>query len=313
MRHSPFQRRLLWFVPALGLTLMVLAMPFMLATPFTPQVTALSGDTPRDPPMADWRFSASERFYARQLYRLYVHDAASRLNVPELSGMSDNAFASMIVAKLLIEDATIYADRQPIGLLRQLATLPPTAANRELRKWSEDAFYQGEISWGPANLAYPNAEAGLLWWESNAPELRHRVSDVRTAYYSIERSRSQSLAIWNGETDILWELQTGQGAVELLALSILRSADRARQYYRASGQPVHPLSAYSVAMGLQAYTATNDKLYRLENWTSKGFYYEWIDVMDNTARLLGMDLGIPDDYLPYTMEERELLDRLPPG
>lgn len=260
-------------------------------------------------------FSDAERLYARLLYRLYVIDATSRLNEPSLTGLSDHAFSAMIVAKILTEDATVYADQQPVGLQRELATIPPAFARRAFREWTEGTLYQGEISWGLANMTLPNALGSMGWWEENCRRLGHDLADVRTAYYSVRawNPLEKWLLGWNEESSVIWEMQTGQGAVEILALSILHSASRARAYYERHGQPSHQVSAYAIALGIEAYGEEDTTLYRLSDWTSRGYYHDWVETVDDAAALLGLEINPPDDYLPYTDEEREILDRLPPG
>ena len=283
-----------------------LATPLLPASLADPQVTPLSNQAEQSLNGSDGGFWLAEQFYGRELYRLYLHDAAARLNIPQLTGMSDDAFACLIAAKILTEKATIYSDEQPIGLLRQYATIPPALVSHPDRLWLEDALYQGEISWGPGNIAYPNASASLRWWQRYAALYGDRVTDVHTGFYAAGRAEQQ-------EAELEWEMQTGQGTVEILALETLHSAYRARRYYALNGHPDHPLSAYTVAMGIEGYRLPAETLYDLRNWTSKGYYYDWVRMMENTSHLLGLRLTIPDDYLPFTPEEQALLDRLPRG
>jgi hypothetical protein len=138
---------------------------------------------------------------------------------------------------------------------------------------------------------------------------------VRTSYYAVEQWNwfAKLLLGRNEESVLIWEMQTGQGAVEILALAILRSADRARHYYAAMGQTEAVLSAYIIAMGVQAYSDSSDTLYLQKNWTSKGFYHDWVEVIDDAVEVFGLHLSTPDDYLPYTPDERRSLNTLPPG
>ena len=303
-------KRAILAVLLIGLNAVTLVTPLLPASPLHPQVTPFD-----DPAEAGGGFMPSEQFYGRELYRLYLHDTATRLNIPQLTGMSDDAFACLIAAKILTEEATVYSDQQPIGLVRQYATIPPALAGHSLRLWMEDALYDGEISWGPGNIAYPNAVAGLRWWRTHAALYGHRLSDVHTGYYAAGRGDplSASLLGQTQETGLLWEMQTGQGAVEILALETLHSAYRARRYYALHGHPDHPLSAYTIAMGIEGYRLPAETLYELRSWTSKGYYYDWVRMMDNTSRLLGLRLSVPADYLPFTPQEQALLDTLPRG
>ncbi|MEJ5312589.1 MAG: RHS repeat-associated core domain-containing protein, partial [Anaerolineae bacterium] len=267
--------------------------------------------------------SETEKFYIRLLYNWYIESTAERLNVHSLTNMSNDAFATMIAAKILVEDATIYADQQPAGVLREIATMPVTILRPWLRDLLEREIFGGEISWGPANIPLPLAIQSLEWWEQHYSEFGLDFEDVSTYYYDArERGWLLRWLFGNEENQLTFELQTGEGTVNQMALAILRTSWRIKEYYQrrhlASGgcEPIPDLSTYMIAMGIINYHYPDDFIFELGNWKSKGFPWDWVEAMDGTADALDLHLTRGDqmtsyDYLPYTIEEKEKLDTLP--
>jgi RHS repeat-associated protein len=260
--------------------------------------------------------SESEKFYIRLLYRRHIKDAASRLNARSLTNLSDDAFAAMIAAKMLMEDATVYADQQPDGTMRQISTLPFT----EFRDWSRDLAEQhifgGEISWGPANIPLQLATQNLEWWEQNYSSFDFDFQDLPTYYYDA-RNRNW-LGRWmfgSEQRQLAFELQTNKGAVNQMALAILRSSHRAKAYWDRQVCPPPPrdLSAYVIAMGVIHFRENDATLYDLNNWRSKGSQWNWTEAIDDAGNVLGLNLAVPRDYIPYAQEEKQKLDTLDEG
>ncbi|RLC74431.1 MAG: hypothetical protein DRJ03_31960 [Chloroflexi bacterium] len=293
--------------------------------------------------------SESEKFYIRLLYKLYLKDAAARLNVRSLTNLSDNAFVAMIAARILVEDATVFADRRRKGIERTYSDFITSYLPQPLRDKIEQQLYGGEISWGPANMRLDFVIGNLEWWEQNhselgSSELGHGSSrnDVRTWYYSWRDSFLPDWLIGSERTLMARELLTGEGTVNQMALAILRSSWQIKQYrerkYLESGGCVQTpeLSAYMIAMGIRNFQyfhhfsqdyKTEDIIFDPDNWTSRGMPWDWIEAMDDTAIALGFHLKRADprpsgpfegwhrvqsyDYLPYTKEEKDKLDSIP--
>jgi RHS repeat-associated protein len=256
--------------------------------------------------------SEDEKNYIRELYDLYIKDIVARLNVPGLTNLSNDAFAAMIAAKILMEDATIYADNQPRGWARQLITLPLTYLRDGLRDFVEDTFFDGEISWGPANVPLDLAIGNFNWWEQNYACLGLEIDAVVTNYYTANNRNEEEIYLYGShDHEVIWELQTGEGAVNGVGLAILQAASRARNYWSSIGDPMHELSAYVIALGVDAYTENDASLYTVNGWTAKGAHWVWVEAIDDAADVLGIGaLAVPTDYLPYTEEEKQKLDTL---
>ena len=270
--------------------------------------------------------SESEEFYIRLLYDWYIEGVADRLNVHSLTNLSNNAFATMIAARILVEDATIYADRQPTGVLRELATMPVTVLRPWVRDLLEQAIFGGEISWGPANMRLPFVIQNLEWWETAHLDLGLNFEDVHTYYYNArERNWFMRWLVGNEENQLAFELQTGEGTVNQMALAILRTSSRIKEYYQrrylvsGGSEPKPDLSAYMIAMGIRNYHYHDDFIFELDNWETQGMPWDWVEAMDETAEALGFALirgdqvapGAYYDYLPYTAEEKEKLESIP--
>ena len=219
----------------------------------------------------------------------------------------------MVAAKFLFEDATIYADQQLAGVGRELVTLPLSFLHDRPRNWIENALFGGEISWGPANIPLPLAIQNLEWWEQNYKCFGLSFDDIHTDYYDARDDRNWLESwFWGSEqTELTRELQTGEGAVHAVALAMLQSASRARQYWASIDEPAHELSAYTIALGVNAYTASDNTLYTVSGWTAKGAHWDWVEAIDDAANILGIGpLIVPTDYVPYTEEEKQKLDTL---
>jgi hypothetical protein len=279
--------------------------------------------------------SELEKWYINRLYDWYIEDTASRLNVRSLTNLSDDAFAAMIAARILVEDATIFADRlwprpaegDPGGFLRQVSTLPVSVVRPWVRDWLEGLpGFGGEISWGPANMRLDFVMQNLQWWEQHHSDYNLNFGDVRTHYYNAcERNWFVRWLIGNEEIQLEWELQTGEGTVNQMALAILRTSSRIKDYYQrrhlASGgcEPIPDLSAYMIAMGIRNYDQDDSFMFELDNWSTQGMPWDWVEAMNGTAEALGFSLIRGDqvapgdyyDYLLYTAEEKEKLESIP--
>ena len=251
------------------------------------------------------RISKSEWLYINYLYACCIENATKRLNVPSLTNMSNKAFASMIAAKILVEDATIFANEQPLGVLKQIATIPTGDLPDWQRDLAEATVFRGEISWGPANIPFRLALPSLEWWEQNHSCLGLSLNALHTFYYDYrDAGWLAQVFIGSEKTQLAYELQLDSGAVEGMALAILWSADRARSYWASIGQVYHQLSAYTVALGVLEPDRQKDAiLYIPSNWSERGFAGNWVDALSETAVALGLSLSIPGDYLDYTDEE----------
>jgi hypothetical protein len=261
--------------------------------------------------------SESEKRYIRHLYDQHLEDIAGRLNVRSLTNLSNDAFATMIAARILVEDATAFADRQPRGYLSDLLI-----ALVGLRPWARDlladAVFGGEISWGPANMRLDFVMSNLEWWETAYSDLGLNFEDVHTYYYDA-RDRDWFLRwlIGSEENMLELELMMDEGTANQMALAILRSSWRAKEYrqrkYLESGgcEQIPELSAYMIAMGIRFYAETDETLYTVSGWTSRGMPWDWVEAMDDTASVLGLHITRYVDYVPYTDEEREKLLTLP--
>ena len=128
--------------------------------------------------------------------------------------------------------------------------------------------------------------------------------------------------IGNEEIQLEYELQTDAGTVNQMALAILRTSWRIKDYhqkrYLASGgcELIPDLSTYMIAMGIRNYEYPDDVILELSNWKYQGMPWDWVEAMDGTAVALDLHLTrgdqvTPYDYLPYTTEEKEKLDTLP--
>jgi RHS repeat-associated protein len=261
--------------------------------------------------------SESEEVYIRQLYNQHLEDIADRLNVHSLTNLSNDAFATMIAARILVEDATAFADRQPRGNLSELLI-----ALVGLRPWARDlladAVFGDEISWGPANMRLDFVMSNLEWWETAYLDLGLNFEDVHTYYYDArDRGWFLQWLIGNEENMLELELMLDEGTANQMALAILQSSWRARQYrqrkYLESGgcEQIPELSAYIIAMGIRFYGETDETLYTVSGWTSRGMPWDWVEAMDDTANALDLHITRYVDYVPYTDEEKEKLLTLP--
>jgi hypothetical protein len=279
--------------------------------------------------------SELEKWYINRLYDWYIEDTASRLNVRSLTNLSDDAFAALIAARFLAEDATIFADRlwprpeedDPGGFLRQFGTLPVSVVRPWVRDWLASLpGFDDEISWGPANMRLGFVIGNLQWWEQHHSDYGLSFGDVRTYYYNArERNWLAQWLFGNEEIQLAWELQTSEGTVHQMSLAILRTSWRIKEYYQrrnlASGgcEPIPDLSAYMIAMGIINYDYPDDFIFEISNWTSQGFPWVLVEALDGTAEALGFSLVRGDqvapgdyyDYLPYTTEEKEKLESIP--
>ena len=264
--------------------------------------------------------SEEEKWYMRHLYNNYIKDTVSRLHDQALTNLSDGAFAAMIAAKFLVEDATPYADSQPFGRERAtkdilMGSVPGWVAIAVQKREGQ------EYSWGPANIPMSLADRYLAWWEETYAQCP-RLENFQTEYYRA-RSELESdllrgifdptslifLNIYAPYEQVAQELLTDKGAVEGMALAILESSDRARKYWRSIGQPSHELSAYTIALGVLSPKTQDDLLYPLDRWKTQGFAWDWVDTaVPWVANFLGLDLG---NFLKYTGEEKAKLDTLP--
>ena len=269
------------------------------------------------------RVSEEEKWYMRYLYYNYVQDAVSRLHDQALTNLSDGAFAAMILAKFLVEDATPYADSQPLGQDRTnrdilMGSVPGWVAILVQQKEGRD------YSWGPSNIPMTLADRYLAWWEENYAKCS-RFNSFETSYYDVRNETLfNMLNIFNYGRDpwpmfrpyeqVARELISDKGAVEGIALAILESSDRARKYWRSMGQPSHErsaeLSAYTIALGvLNPYPGDEPIIYTLSRWESKGFAWNWVvEAVPWVAKFLDLKL---DNFLMYTDEEKATLDQLP--
>ncbi len=254
---------------------------------------------------------ALEKLYIKYLYESAIKDASRRLNMKGLTNLSNEAFAAMIAAKVLVEDATVFADFQPDGLFRQITTIPPTVMREPSRGWLEKHVFGGEISWGPANIPLPLELQNLKWWEENCNFLTYERSDLHTNYYDVRDRDALSKFFWNERDQIIVELQTNAGAVEATALAIRQSTWRAEQFYGKKGDVWHPVSAYIIALGVNQFRERDETLYILSNWKAKGSQWDWTEAIAVAGEVLGLNLSIPRDYIPYTDAERQKLDTLP--
>jgi hypothetical protein len=245
--------------------------------------------------------------------------------VRNLTNLSDDAFATMIAAKLLVEDATIHADRFSDGFWRQLGTLPVTVLPPWLRDLVEELFYGDEISWGPANVPLPLAIGNLEWWEQNHSTFGLDFEDLNTYYYGGPDYAGDTENQFELELQLQFELQLNEGAVNHMALAILRASSRVKEYYwrryLSSGgcESIPRLSAYLISVAVRNYEYPDDFIFELSNWSSGGMPLDWVEALDDTGLALGILLlrgdevepGAYYDYLPYTEEEKERLDNIP--
>jgi RHS repeat-associated protein len=270
----------------------------------------------RDP---SGHISEGEKIFIRTVYDWYIKDTTERLNVRSLTNLSDNGFATMIAARIIVEDASIFAEDQPKGTGRQMATLPVSILKPHLRDELEKKAFGGEISWGPANMRLDFVTANLQWWEQHYSDYDLELEDVHTHYYSArERGAFLRWLLGDEGVQLTWELQTAEGTADQMALAILRSSWRARQYFKTQSSCRYepPLSAYRIAIGIIHFRESDVTLYEPSSWTSKGFQWNWVEAMDDTAEVLGLKLTRGDDvhyydYFPYTLQEKKMLDTIP--
>ena len=268
------------------------------------------------------RISEAEKGYILYLYLFHIKHTTERLNDRALTNLSDNAFAAMIAAKVLVEDATPVADDWVQGTLKYAAS----SGAAGLPDWQRDLVEQylagGEISFGPANIPLATAERGLRWWEQNhlnLPSRCQRFENIQTGYYDARDSWLYRLIFGSPREILAQELDSDSGAVQGMALALLESSSRARNYWTKIGQPSRQLSAYTIALGvLNPDSQLDSALYTPSRWTSKGFAWNWVEAADDTADLLkiaepGFQLSMPADFLPYTDEEKNILAGLREG
>lgn len=256
--------------------------------------------------------SQSERDYIRYLHKLYIKDTTNRLNVPNLTNLSDNAFSAMITAKVLMEDATMFADQQPKGWQRQFGTIPPMFLRDWARDLAEQHVYGGEISWGPANIPLALAVPNLEWWEQNHTELGLDFEDLHTNYYDArDRNWLQRWFLGSEQTALVKELQSDSGSVEGTALAMLQSSHRARQYWETRPCERRDLSAYTIAFGVIHFREQDETIYNINKWASGGSQLVWTEAIADAGEALDLHLTIPQDYIPYTQEEKQRLDSIP--
>lgn len=103
---------------------------------------------------------------------------------------------------------------------------------------------------------------------------------------------------------------------EWLAVSMLQSAYRANSFQPTDTwvQPrIGEISAYIIALGQLAYQATDKVLYDLDEWTSKGFAYDWVEAMDAVVRSFSGEISWVSaaSWVNWNSQEALLLNQLP--
>jgi hypothetical protein len=103
-------------------------------------------------------------------------ETARKFNDPAFTNLSDEAFAAMIAAKFIFEDATRFNSTS--GLLNQLFS----GAGTDLTFRSVWEQFN-EISFGPGNIPLAQAINAAEWWRENASCLGFNPSIFNTGLY----------------------------------------------------------------------------------------------------------------------------------
>ena len=199
-------------------------------------------------------------------------ETARRFNDPAITNMSDEAFAAMIAAKFIFEDATQFNSQE--GLLNQL--LSGAGIDPLFRVVWETIGITGEISYGPGNIPLSQARNAAEWWRENAACLGFDVSIFDSGIYDDEIVQQcipnlsgfgmTCTIISTPENRASIELNSFDGQTswdEWLAVTMLQTAQRAQDYRNNSdisnwGNPRlvddmdNQVSAYIIALGCQS-------------------------------------------------------------
>lgn len=234
--------------------------------------------------------------------------------------MNNEAFAMMIAAKYLIEDATAGSD--PADALDELgsyAAIQPTVRDAVSRV--------DEQSFGPANIPLRQAHLVAEFWQCSLPEIHGLLfSSFRTGYFAYQQGYYGSAipAPYHLDTLVVMELNAwdASGAsvpsgtwYEWVAAAMLQSAYRASTFKERNNTSTwkwarsSPISAYIIALGMNAYNETDKTLYDLCEWDSPGLSGNWADAIQSVKDNLGQEIGWMQhaQWLPYSGEEIQRL------
>lgn len=239
-----------------------------------------------------------------------ILQTAHRLNNRNLTNMNPEAFAAMIGAKIIMEDA--YLTRDPFG---RIGSFLPSNYPRPIIDWLKDfslfgfSPYKGEISFGIANIP---------------PELADKILEAsNTVGQGIDFRPNTPLPPWAGfGPNLTQELETERGAIEFTGAAILYGAYQAQTLNGSQSiitykcRQVYPrlpeeVSAYVIASGVIHHGAAVSptevdyhSVYNPARWTARGSQGVWTDAIPDAARIMGIT-GL--DYLAYMSYEREVL------
>ncbi len=247
---------------------------------------------------------------------------AARLNIPELTNMNTEAFAAMIGAKFIQEDA--HLTRDPAGrVASRFASLFPIPTI----EWAESQNLPGygtEISFGIGNIPLDLAGETLKLYN----KLGQDAVIFRPYTYQLAQGDITNYDAWTGFIGTLAEeLETSQGAIEFTGGAILFGAYQARTF-NPPGQseitlkqnyqcrvvyerPPNEVSAYIIASGaihvgraMSQDPSKYGKVYDPAQWSGFGAQGDWVNYIPRAADMMGLRNL---DFLAYMSYEKEAL------
>jgi RHS repeat-associated protein len=260
-------------------------------------------------------------------------ETARKFNNPNITNMSNEAFAAMIAAKFIFEDATQFNSQK--GLLNQM--LSGAGIDPVFRAVWETIGGTGEISYGPGNIPLAQARNAADWWRENAACLGFDVGMFSSGIYDY-RIVQQCVPTLGGMTCTIISTPENRASIELnsfdgqtswdewLAVTILQSAFRARTIsdrndittwsnHRVIDDYKNKLSGYIIARAQLDWTATDQVLYDLKSASFLQGAEDWAvavnSVRDNTHPFWPEMLSLYDEtnYRPYTHQERAAFNK----
>ncbi len=268
------------------------------------------------------------------LYADQWMETARKYNNPDITNMSDEAFAAMIAAKFIFEDATRFNSTE--GLLNQ--GLSGAGIDLVFRTVWEAIGLKGEISYGPGNIPLAQAQNAAEWWKENASCLGFDTSIFDSGIYDDDIVTQCIPSMFGFQSCTVVSTPSTRATIEMnsfdghtswdewLAVTMLQAADRVRNYRSENdvsswGNPrivddtENQVSAYIIALGQVAWSESDKTLYDLSEWASPGGAYDWAaavaGVRDNTHHFWPELRSLFDGgYIEMTNQERQHLQEI---